>query len=97
MEHTPRSDKTLQGVFRGIAGTLIGQVMRETVQRGVLILPLEVICVSDQTVKLIVSLSYREEAAKPLVVRAWDWMGPRLGGQAGTDSGKDAGQGRDDP
>ena len=84
MEHTPRSYKTLQGVFRGMAGTLIGEVMRETVQRDMSILPLEVICFGDQTVKLIVSLSYREEAPKPLLVRAWDWMGPRPRGQAGT-------------
>jgi hypothetical protein len=67
-----------------MAGTLIEQVMREMVQRDVSILPLEVICFGDQMVKLIVSLDSREEAAKPLVVRAWDWMGPRPGGQAGT-------------
>jgi hypothetical protein len=67
-----------------MAGTLIGQVMRETVQRDMSILPLEVICFGDQTVKLIVSLDYREEAPKPLLVRAWDWMGPRPRGRAGT-------------
>jgi len=67
-----------------MVGTLIGQVMRETVQRDLSILPLEVMCFGDQTVKLIVSLEYREEAAKPFLVRAWDWMGPRPGGQAGT-------------
>ena len=59
MEHTPRSYKTLWGVFRGMAGTLIGQLMREAVQQDVSILPFEVICLSDNTVKLIVSLDYR--------------------------------------
>ena len=83
MEHTPRSYKTLQGVFRGMAGTLIGQVMRETVQRDLSILPLEVICFCDKTVKLIVSLGYREDAPKPLLVCAWDWIGHRPGGRAG--------------
>jgi hypothetical protein len=53
MEHTPRSYKTRQGVFRGMAGTLIGQVMSATVQRDVSMLPLEVICFGNQTVKLI--------------------------------------------
>jgi hypothetical protein len=43
MEHRPRYYKTLQGVFRGMAGTLIGQVMRETAQRDLSILPLEVV------------------------------------------------------
>jgi hypothetical protein len=83
MEHAPRSYKTLQGVFRGMAGTLIGQVMRETVQRDVSILPLEVICLSGHTVKLIVSLGYHEGAPKPLLVRAWDWIGHGPGGQPG--------------
>jgi hypothetical protein len=77
MEHTPRCYKTQQGVFRGMADTLIGQVMRETVQGDMSILLLEVICFGDQMVKLIVSLDYREDAPKPPLVRAWDWMGPR--------------------
>jgi hypothetical protein len=81
MEHTPRSYKTLWGVFRGMAGTLIGQVMREVVQRDVSILPFEVICLSDNTVKLIVSLAYREGAPKPFIVRAWDWIGYGPGGR----------------
>jgi len=88
MEHTPRSYKTLQGVFRGMAGTLIGEVMREAVQRDVSILPLEAICVSEQTVKLIVSLDYREGAPKPLLVRAWDWIGTGLGGRPGKVRGR---------
>jgi hypothetical protein len=83
MEHIPRYYKTLQGVFRGMAGTLIGHVVRETVQRDVSILPLEVICFCDKTVKLIVSLGYREDAPKPLLVRAWDWIDPRPGGRPG--------------
>ena len=80
MEHTPRSYKTLWGVFRGMAGTLVGQVMREAVQQDVSILPFEVICLSDNTVKLIVSLDYREGAPKPFFVRAWDWIGYGPGG-----------------
>lgn len=75
MEHIPRSYKTLSGVFRGMTGTLIGQVMRETVQRDVSILPFEVICICDNTVKLIVSLGYQENAPKPFIIRAWDWIG----------------------
>jgi hypothetical protein len=66
-----------------MAGTLIGQVMREALQRNLSILPLEVICSSDYTVKLIVSLGYREGAAKPLLLRAWDWIGDGPGGQRG--------------
>ena len=88
MEHTPRSYKTLQGVFRGMAGTLIGEVMREAVQRDMSILPLEVICVSEQTVKLIVSLDYRGGAPKPLLVRAWDWIGTGPGGRPGKVRGR---------
>jgi hypothetical protein len=83
MEHRPKSYKTLHGVFRGMAGTLIGQVMREAVERDGSILPLEVICVSNQTVKLIVSLGYHEGAPKPLLVRAWDWIGFGPGGRPG--------------
>src|SRR5919109_5297705 len=75
MEHTPRSYKTLSGVFRGMAGTLVGQVMRETVRRDVSTLPCEVICLSDNTVRLIVSLSHREGAPRPFIVHAWDWIG----------------------
>ncbi len=75
MEHIPRSYKTLSGVFRGMTGTLIGQVMRETVQRDVSILPFEVICICDNTVKLIVSLGYQESVPKPFTIRAWDWIG----------------------
>ena len=82
MEHTPRSYKTLWGVFRGMAGTLVGQVMREAVQQDVSILPFEVICLSDNTVKLIVSLDYREGAPKPFFVRAWDWIGYGPGASA---------------
>ena len=81
MEHTPRSYKTLWGVFRGMAGTLIGQVMREAVQQDISILPCEVICITDNTVKLIVSLCYREGAPKPFIVRAWDWIGNGSGGR----------------
>ena len=81
MEHTPRSYKTLSGVFRGMTRTLIGQVMREAVQRDVSILPFEVICLADNTVKLIVSLGYREGAPKPFIVRAWDWIGYGPGGR----------------
>lgn len=66
-----------------MAGTLIGHVMRETVQRDVSILPLEVICFCDKTVKLIVSLGYREDAPKPLLVRAWDWIDHRPEGRPG--------------
>jgi hypothetical protein len=83
MEHKPRSYKTLQGVFRGMAGTLIGQVMSEALQRDVSILPLEVICSSDYTVKLIVSLGYREGASKPLLLHTWDWIGYGPGGRPG--------------
>jgi hypothetical protein len=83
MEHKPRSYKTLQGVFHGMAGTLIGQVMSEALQRDVSILPLEVICSSDYTVKLIVSLGYREGASKPLLLHTWDWIGYGPGGRPG--------------
>jgi hypothetical protein len=81
MEHTPRSYKTLSGVFRGMTGTLVGQVMREAVRRDVSTLPCEVICVSDNTVKLVVSLGYREGAPEPFTVRAWDWIGYGPGGR----------------
>jgi hypothetical protein len=80
MEHTPRSYKTLSGVFRGMSGTLVAQVMRGTVPRDGSTLPCEVICSSDNTVKLIVSLSHREGAPKPFVVKAWDWIGYDTGG-----------------
>jgi hypothetical protein len=58
-----------------MTGTLIGQVMRAAVRGDVSILPLEVICECDNTVKLIVSLGYDDGAAKPFIVRAWDWLG----------------------
>jgi hypothetical protein len=58
-----------------MTGTLIGQVMRESIQQDVSLLPLEVVCVCDNSVKLIVSLGYQEGAAKPFIVRAWDWIG----------------------
>jgi hypothetical protein len=61
-------------------GTLIGQVIREAVDRDLAILPFEVVSVCDNTVKLIVSLGYDEGAAKPFVVRAWDWIGYGPGG-----------------
>ena len=63
-----------------MTGTLIGQFMREAVQQDVSVLPLEVICVCDDTVKLIVSLSYQERAPKPFLIRAWDWLGSGPGG-----------------
>jgi hypothetical protein len=90
MEHTPRSYKTLWGVFRGMSGTLIGQVMREAVQRDVSILPFEVICLSDNTVKLIVS--YASRRCTETVHRAClglDWLRPgdvRARCEGGTDT-----------
>jgi hypothetical protein len=63
-----------------MTGTLIGQVMREAVQQDISILPCEVICITENTVRLIVSLGYREGASKPFTVRAWDWIGDRPGG-----------------
>jgi hypothetical protein len=88
MEHIPRFYKTLSGVFRGMTGTLIGQVMREAVQHDVSILPFEVICVCDNTVKLIVSLGYQEGTPKPFIVRAWDWIGYGPGGRPRNVRGK---------
>jgi hypothetical protein len=81
MEHRPLSYKTLSGAFQGMKGTLIGQVIREAVDRNLATLPFEVVCICDNTVKLIVSLGHEEGAAKPFIVRAWDWIGYGLGGR----------------
>jgi hypothetical protein len=83
MEQQPRFYKTLGGVFRGMAGTVIGEVIRETVERDALRLPLEVICFGNHTVKLIVSLDYRDGVPRPFLLRAWDWIGSGPGGQQG--------------
>ena len=83
MEQQPRFYKTLRGVFRGMAGTVIGEVIRETVERDALRLPLEVICFGNHTVKLIVSLDYRDGVPRPFLLRAWDWIGSGPGGRQG--------------
>ena len=71
-----------------MTGTLVGEVMREAVQQDVSSLPLEIICICNQIVKLIVSLDYCEGTTKPLLLRAWDWIGYGPGGQPGKVRGR---------
>jgi hypothetical protein len=83
MEHRPRTYKTLPGVLRGMGRSMIGEIMCETLLWESATFPLEIICVNNTLVKLIVSLDYVDGAAQPFVVRAWDWIGKGTAGQPG--------------
>jgi hypothetical protein len=62
---------------------MMGEVLRETLRQESSALPLELICVNNTLVKLIVSLDYVEGAARPFVVRAWDWIARDVGSGQG--------------